>query len=47
MPYTITLNKISVDSMEVFRRQIQVDTGKVDEDGNPIMTHEEEWADDV
>lgn len=44
MPYIVNLNKVSVDSMEVFRRQVQVDTGEVDGDGEPIMTHIEEWA---
>lgn len=44
MPYTQTLDKIDVGSMEIFRRQVRVDTGEVDDDGNPITTHVEEWA---
>lgn len=44
MPYVQTLDKIKIDSMEVFRRQVQVDTGEVDAEGNPIMTHIEEWT---
>lgn len=44
MPYVETLDKIKVDSMEVFRRQVWMDTGEVDEEGNPIMAYTEKWA---
>lgn len=44
MPHVITLDKIYVKSLEIFRRQIPVETGEFDSNGFPIITHEQEWA---
>ncbi len=44
MPHTITFNKMRVRCTEVFRRMVEVPTGELDDEGLPIMTHEEQWA---
>ena len=44
MPKIITLDRIVVDNVRLYRRSILVDSGEVNPDGEPIMIPEKEWA---
>lgn len=43
MPKTVVLDKMYIENVQLFRRAIEVDTGELDEAGQPMKVLQVDW----